>query len=189
MKNRIFIIIIIFIGFSSNLFAQQSCEVESSKIINAQIIDKNDIICIAKNSDKPYTIFYTLASWCAPCRLHFPDAFELQKSEKIDLFVVLVEAEKDPRVNNAINFIRSYSENIKFGILKDSFYGTKTKRRNSKFATEITPKHNELIEDYGKFILIDKNGNILYVTNWKDYNKDWKNSKKMLESKILPLIK
>lgn len=188
MKKNIYLLLLF---ISVSLFGQNisSCNLQKSDASDALKVDQNDLICLAKNSDKPYTVFYTMASWCAPCRLHFPDAVELEKTGKVNLFVVLVESEQDKRLVNAVNFIKSKSENVKFGVLKDEIYGTRTGQRNRKFATQITPQHNEMIDDYGKFILIDKGGNVLYVTNWKDYNKDWQNSKKMLENKILPLIK
>lgn len=188
MKQNIFLLLFL---ISISLSAQNAtvCNLQKSDASNALKVDQNDLICIAKNSDRPYTVFYTLASWCAPCRMHFPDAVELEKTGKVNLFVVLVESEQDKRLGNAINFIKSTSENVKFGVLKDEIYGTKTGKRNKKIAKEITPTHNEMIADYGKFILVDQGGTVLYVTNWKDYNKDWQNSKKMLENKILPLIK
>ena len=109
--------------------------------------------------------------------MHFPDAIDLEKTGKVNLFVILVESESDKRVVNAINFIKSYSKNVKYGVLKDEVYGTKTGKRNKKLVTQITPASFELIEDYGKFIVINKSGTILYVSNWKDYGKDWKNTK------------
>jgi len=63
--------------------------------------------------------------------------------------VVLVELEKDKRITNAINFIKSKSENIKFGVLNDEVYGTKTGKRNKQFITEMTPINNEVIEGCG----------------------------------------
>ncbi|WP_128414355.1 hypothetical protein [Chryseobacterium sp. Leaf394] len=187
--NKNIYLLLLFISVSLSGQNISNCNLQKSDASDALKFDRNDMICLAKNSDKPYTIFYTLASWCAPCRLHFPDAVELEKTGKVNLFVVLVESEEDKRLVNAINFIKSISENVKFGVLKDEIYGTRTGKRNKTLAIEITPQHNEMINDYGKFILIDRTGTILYVTNWKDYNKDWQNSKKMLENKILPLIK
>lgn len=181
----IFTFIITLNAYSQNT---DNCSIQKSETINVQIVDKDDIICIAKNSDKPFTVIYTLTSWCSPCRMHFPDAVDLEKTGKVNLFVVLVESEKDKRIINAIDFIQSASAGVKFGVLKDALYGTKTGKRNKKFATEITPENNELIDDYGKFILIDKSGKVLYVTNWKDYNKEWKDAKNMLQNKILPLL-
>ncbi len=185
--NLLFVLLI----FSLKINAQNSeiCNLQKSEFINAEKVENNDLICISKNSGKPYTIFYTLASWCAPCRMHFPDTLELEKTGKVNLYVVLVESEKDKRIINAINFIKSNSETIKFGVLKDEIYGTKTGKRNKKIATEMTPKNNELIDDYGKLILVDNSGKIIYTTSWKDYEGDVKNAKKMIENKILPLLK
>lgn len=166
-----------------------NCNIQNSEAIAAPKLDKEALICIAKNSNKPYTVFYTLASWCEPCRMHFPDALDLQKNGKVNLFVILVEAEKDPKIKNAISFIKSKSENVQFGVLNDEKYGIKVGKRNTKLATEITPNGSKVIDDFGKFILVDRSGQILYVTNYKDYDKDWKNSKQMLEKKIIPLLK
>lgn len=47
--------------------------------------------------------------------MYFPDALDLEKTGKVNLFVVLVEAEKDPKSKNAISFIKSKSENVQFG--------------------------------------------------------------------------
>lgn len=173
-----------------NCYSQDvdNCNIKKSDFINILKVDKDELICIAKNSDKPYTVFYTLASWCSPCRMHFPDAVELEKSGKVNLFVVLVQSEQDRQIGNAINFIQSVSPEVKFGVLNDDIYGQKTGKRNKKFAIEITPENNEMIDDYGKFILVDNTGQVLYVTNWKDYNKEWKDAKKMLQHTILPLI-
>ena len=183
-------LLIIFSIFSIKVSAQnfEVCNIQKSDFINVEKVEKSNLICIAKNSDKPYTIFYTLASWCSPCRMHFPDTMELEKTNKVNIYVVLVESEKDKRIMNAIDFIKSKSETVKYGVLKDEIYGTKTGKRNKKIATEMTPENNELIDDYGKLILVDKSGKIHYTTNWKDYEGDWKNAKKMIENKILPLI-
>ena len=162
---------------------------QKSDFIDALKVDRNDLICIAKNSSQPFTIFYTLTSWCSPCRMHFPDAVALEKSGKVNLFVVLVESEDDKKIIKAIDFIRSSYAEVQFGVLKNESYGSKTSKRNNKFVAEITPTSNEVIDDYGKFILVDNSGKIVYVTNYKDYDKDWKNSRKMIENKILPLIK
>ncbi|MFC3157331.1 hypothetical protein ACFOEQ_01470 [Chryseobacterium arachidis] len=106
-----------------------------------------------------------------------------------DVFVLLVEAEQDRRINSAINFIKNADEKVKYIVLKDELYGTKVGKRNKKFVAEITPSNFETIDDYSKIILMDKSGKTIYVSNWKDYNKDWKNSKKMYENKIIPLLK
>ena len=165
------------------------CEIKYSSTLNIQKVGKTDLICLAQNSEKPYTVFYTLASWCAPCRLHLPDAANLTSTGKVDLIIILVEPENDPNIHKAINFITSTDSTIRYVVLNNDQYGEKTKRRNQKLAEEMTESPNEVIDDYGKFILLNRDGQILYTTNWKDYNKDWKNSKKMLEQKILPLLK
>ncbi len=186
--KRLLISLSILLSFGIQAQNEQ-CHLQQSKFISATTVDKEDLICIAKNSQKPYTIFYTLASWCGPCRLHLPDTLDLEKTGMADVFVLLVEAEQDQRINSAISFIKNTDEKVKYVVLKDEVYGTKVGKRNRKFVSEITPSGFENIDDYSKVILMDKSGNTIYVSNWKDYNKDWKNSKKMYENKIIPLLK
>lgn len=176
--------------FSHNASAQilETDNIQKSEFIDAEKVDQQDLLRIAKNADKPYTIFYTFASWCGPCRMHFPDVLELEKTGKVAIYVILVESEKDKRIENAIHFLNSNPQPVNYGVLKDAVYGTKTGKRNKKIATEMTPKNKEVIDDYGKLILINKKGLIKYTTSWKDYEGDWKNSKKMIARKILPLL-
>lgn len=191
MHKNFIISKILFLSFVLSFgifFSQSKCNISKSTFIDVDKVDANDLICLAKNSEKPYTIFTTFASWCGPCRLHLPDFIDLKNRDNVDLYVVLVEAENDKRIANAIHFVKSIDANSKMLVLKNDVYGKK-KRRNEIFVKEITPKHNEMIADYGKVILIKNTGEILYVTNWKDYDKDWKNSQLMLEKKIIPLLK
>lgn len=166
-----------------------TCSVHESDILKVYLVDKDDLMCIARKSEKPYTIVYTLASWCVPCRMHLPDALDLQNNEKVNLFILLVESEQDIKVKNAISFVRTHSNTVDIGLLKDSIYGTKTKKRNKKFVIEMTTEGKEIIDDYGKFIVFNKSGDILKVTSWKDFNNDWKDSKTMIKNTIIPIVK
>lgn len=69
--------------------------------------------------------------------MYFPDALDLEKTEKVNLFVVLVEAEKDPKSKNAISFIKSKSENVQFGILNDEKYDSKAGKRSTKLQRKL----------------------------------------------------
>ena len=59
-----------------------------------------------------------------------------------------------------------------------------------KLLNEITPKNSEAIDDYSKYILLNNNGEVLRVTNWKDGKdeEDWKDDSKMLERILVPLV-
>lgn len=64
--KKLLVSLLILLSFGIHAQTEQ-CHLQQSKFISATTVDKEDLICIAKNSEKPYTIFYTLASWCAPC--------------------------------------------------------------------------------------------------------------------------
>lgn len=117
--------------FTINLNAQvyNSCEIIKSENFDIYRVEKKDLTCIAQNSEKPFTLIYTLAYWCGSCMIHFPDAFELGQTDKINLFVVLVDPEHDPYNINSIQFLNQHSENIAIGILKDEIYSKKVKKK------------------------------------------------------------
>ncbi|GAB0157263.1 hypothetical protein CHRYSEOSP005_25350 [Chryseobacterium sp. Alg-005] len=178
---------------STFLFSQQNdCGLKKSEHINVPAIDKNDLLCMAKNSGKPTTVFYTLASWCVPCIQHLPDALKLEKDFNTDVYVVLVEGEDDPRVQSAINRVKDRSENAKIVVLKNSVYQGGVKKRNKTFVTQITPPQFEAIPDFSKFIVVNHQGEVVMVTNWKDYKKlDKKNKEnvqQMLSHTVIPLL-
>ena len=54
---------------------------------------------------------------------------------------------------------------------------------------EITPKEFENIDCLSKYILIDKNGKVIMVTNWKDiYFDGIKDETKMIQKKTVSLL-
>lgn len=178
---------------STFLFSQQNdCSLKKSEHINVPAADKNDLLCISKNSGKPNTVFYTLASWCAPCIEHLPDALKLEKDFNTDVYVVLVEAEDDPWVQNAINRVKDRLEDAKMLVLKNSVYPGGVKKRNKTFVTQITPPEFETIPDFSKFIVINNQGDVVMVTNWKDYKKldkkNTENAQQMLSHTVIPLL-
>ncbi|MDR2238390.1 MAG: hypothetical protein LBE92_19870 [Chryseobacterium sp.] len=179
---------------SSLLFSQQeSCDLKKSEWIEAKTVDKNDILCVAKNSGKPNTVFYTLASWCVPCIQHLPDALALEKEYNTDVYVVLVEGEDDRKINNAIKIVKSRSEDAKILVLKNTAFPGGVKKRNRAFAEQMTPPQLEMIPDFSKFIVVNHQGEVKMVTNWKDYRKPDKktteNVQQMLAHTVIPLIK
>ncbi|WP_419868201.1 hypothetical protein [Chryseobacterium sp. CT-SW4] len=180
------------VGFLSS-GQQNSCNLQKSKIINLTAVDKSDLLCIAKSSDKPNTVFYTLASWCVPCIEHLPEALKLEKDYNTEVYVVLVEAEEDTRIKSAIKIVEKESQDAKMLVLKDSAYEGGVKKRNTTFVTEITPSQFEAIPDFSKFIVVNNQGEVVMVTNWKDYKKiDKKNLedvRQMLSHTVVPLLK
>ncbi|MBB4805055.1 thiol-disulfide isomerase/thioredoxin [Chryseobacterium defluvii] len=179
---------------SAFLFSQQTeCGLQKSEFIDFPTVDKESISCIAKNSEKKATVFYTLASWCVPCVKHLPDALQLEKDFNTDVYVVLVEAEDDERIKRAINIVKRASQDAKILVLKNSVYKGGVKKRNSAFVKQITPKQFETIPDFSKFIVLNNQGEVVMVTNWKDYKeidrKNRENVQQMLSHTVIPLLK
>nr|WP_314495670.1 hypothetical protein [uncultured Chryseobacterium sp.] len=185
-----FFYIIYFFLVSGFFTAQEKCEIIESTSLNIKKVDKEDLICIAKNSDQPITVFYTFASWCAPCRMHLLQALYLEKFFKTNVYIVLVEGESDRKIINGINYIEKYAPDAKMLVLKDAVYEGGVKKRNRQFVTDITPPQFENIADFSKFILINKEGQTVLVTNYKDNENDpdWKDAMPMIKRKIIPLL-
>ena len=170
-------------------FAQENCNLKFSKKSKIYAINTDDIKCIAKNSTKTNTLFFTFGVWCKPCRLHLPNAIQFSNDNNIDLYILLVEGEENEKTEEAIKYLKDIKNDIKIVILKDESYGTKRSEKNKKFIIEITPKEFEIVDDYSKYILINKNEKVLIITNWKDnIGNDWRDDSKMLKTKILPLL-
>ncbi len=67
---------------------------------------------------------------------------------------------------------------------------SKSSKKNKNFIKEITPSKFENIDDWSKYILIDNNGEVIMVTNYKDAeNDDWRDDSGLRERKLLPLVK
>lgn len=186
MKTGILICSLLITFLSS---AQVNCDLHFSKKEKIYAIDTKDIKCIAENSLKKNTLFFTFGIWCKPCRLHLPNAIQFSIENNIDFYVLLLEVEGDEKTKQAIDYLRGINEDIKIVILKDELYGLKRNEKNKKFVEEITPERFEVIDDYSKYILLNNKGEVLMVTNWKD-NKgnDWKDDKEMVKKRVLPLL-
>jgi thiol-disulfide isomerase/thioredoxin len=169
--------------------AQEIAKDNIGNRVNIISVDANSITAMAKKSDKKNTLFYTFGIWCEPCRLHLPYAVKLAKEYDLNFYVLLVDSkDSKDRVSMAVGFIREIDKDLKIAILSDEVYGTKVKKRNRKFVTEITPAQFENIDDFSKYILLDNTGKVIMVTNYKDNDGDWKDDKKMVEKKIVPLL-
>ena len=168
--------------------AQDACKLSASKSKEVPAADISDLTCIAKNSGTKNTLFFTFGVWCEPCRVHLPGAIQLAKEHNMDMYVVLLEKEDDKLVTQAVKYLKTVDKDLKVLVLKDAVYGDKRRKKNKKFVKDITPPQYENIDDYSKFILLDNSGKVLIVTNWKDYNGNWKDEGDMIKRKILPLL-
>ena len=183
-------VVIITILSGINLHGQVApCELLRSQYHNINIVDKDDFICISKNTTKNKTLIYTFAIWCKPCIVSLPEAIKLADDYNLDLYVLLIEKESDKRVKQAVDYLKDLRKDINYLVLKDAKYGLKSRAKYKKFLLEITPKEFENIDCLSKYILIDKNGKVIMVTNWKDiYFDGIKDETKMIQKKIVPLL-
>jgi len=181
--------ITVLLFFISTLVHSQSdsCGV-SKNSDNLYEINKNDIICLSKKSNK-VTLIYSFGIWCKPCIAHLPNVIKLKENFDLNLYILLIEKKESKNIKIAIDYLKKQSEDIKIIFLKDE-YGSNKSRSYKKFLTDITPPDFENINDMSKYILINKEGKVIMVTNYKDNidSKDWRDDSKMIEKKIIPLL-
>ncbi len=168
------------------------CKLTKSASQKIFTVDKDDIICLAKTSKKEKTLVYTFGTWCAPCLKHLPNAIKLARENDLEFYVLLTDKENSDRELTAIGFLKQIQEKINFEIkvlnLKDE--NGKPNKKYKQFLDEITPSEFENINDMSKYIILDKLGNVLMVTNWKDNREnDWEDDSKMIEKRIKPILK
>lgn len=153
------------------------------------VVDAASLPQVAKDSDKDYTLFYTFGIWCEPCRLHLPTAMKLAKDHDLNFYVLIVDEEGSDKTQRAITFLKEQDKDIQIAVLSNEAYGTRTKKRNKQFVKEITPAQFETIDDFSKYILLNSEGEVLIVTNYKDKKGgDWRDDSKMVQKKIVPLL-
>ena len=169
-------------------------------------MDVEETICLAQNSDKDITVFYTFADWCAPCKKKLPETIRLSEEYNVDFYVLLMEPESDSfSINRALSTINSYKK-LKTVIVSDSLYSannlkyvnkkrlieiraTKHREKYDNYVTQITPPEFENSADMSKFIVINKKGEVLLVTNYNDYkNAEGKDDESVCFQKVIKAI-
>ena len=190
MKSSKAVVILISLLNSVTSLAQSECNVSKSFYNDVTAVNYQDVICLSKKSTKEKTLFFTFGIWCAPCRHHLPNAIKLSQDYNLDFYVLLIEKENSEKTKQAIDYLQKIDKNIKILVLKDVSYGSKPGKKYEKFLNEITPTNFENIDDMSKYIIINNQGEIIMVTNWKD-NKgnDWKDDSKMIKNRIIPVLK
>ena len=121
-----------------------------------------------------------------------PNAIELAKNYNLDFYVLLVDKENSDKELAAIQYLSQTEENTNFKIkvvnLKDM--NGNPNKKYKQFLNEITPSSFENINDMSKYIILDKLGNVLMVTNWKDNKEnDWDDDSQMIQKRIVPVLK
>lgn len=172
-----------------SLFSQNNCNLKLNEIGSIPIVTSNDLKCIAKESINKNTIIYTFGIWCLPCKLHLQNAINLKKKYDVNVVILLIEKEKDRVITSTIDYLKNVDRDINIVLLND-FYGKRRSKKYRKFLKEITPERFENLDGMSKYIVLNKAGEIIMVTTWKDNRKyDWEDDSKMIEEKIIPLIK
>jgi thiol-disulfide isomerase/thioredoxin len=189
MAKKFIVFSIFSICFSNLLFSQNPCDLQKSSFYDLNTVDVEQIKCLAQNSDKDFTVFYTFAAWCGPCRKNLPDAINFSKEQNIDFYVLLMDRENDSYVKRAINYLDKIETKQKVVILSDSLYppnlrnkkekkivlvdfGIQNRKKYTNFIEKITPPQFETIDDMSKYIILNKEGKVIFVSNYKDYKNE-----------------
>jgi len=151
-------------------------------------VNKTDVLCLSKHSEKPMLI-YTFGIWCKPCIAHLPNVLKLRDDYDLNLYILPIEKKDSKNAKIAIDYLTKQGENIQIIFIKDE-YGNSKNRRYKNFLKDITPSNFENINDLSKYILINNEGEVIMVTNYKDNldNDNWKDDRKMIVKKIIPLL-
>ena len=173
------------------------CNLEKNALGNAYLVDAEDIRCLARSSEKDISMFYTFAEWCKPCLKHIPALVPFVIENELDFYIILIDRENNFRVEWAEILLKQYEQEIrdryqedfsfKLYVLKDE--NGRPRKKYNKFLTEITPPQFEVIGDMGKHIVMNKSGEVLLVTSYKDNpeNAEDKNSH-ILNEVIRPVL-
>lgn len=183
----IFVLLLFFFSYSFSQKKEfQYLEKGTSGIIKVNV---EDVRILSVETDKKNTILYSFGIWCAPCREHLKNALNITKEYSVNLYILLIEAENDPIVKKTVDYLIGFAPNVNILILKDE-YGNRRNRKYKRFLKEITPDEFENLNGMSKYIVLDKQGEIIMITTWKDnVGNDWKDDSKMLREKVLPLLK
>ena len=175
-------------AFSQNeVIDDEECHLIKSASGKIYTVDSHDILCLARTSKKEKTLVFTFGRWCKSCRIDLPSVIKLVKEYNLEFYVLLTDEENSYGEKAALEYL-DYMKNlhrIEFEtfILRDEDGSQNLKYL--RFLRRITPDNFENHNGMSKHILIDKSGEVLMVTNWKD-SKKYKS--KLIEEKIIPLL-
>ncbi|MEC5173311.1 MULTISPECIES: thioredoxin family protein [Chryseobacterium] len=180
--------ILIGILFLQNVLAQEEkCGLQKSEF-NIYKVNAEDVKCLAKNSDKRNTIFFTFARWCTPCLYHLPNFKKIEEFYSVDSYVLLIDNEGSNMTKLAVDYVLEGYPNAKIVVLKDK--EKKNGRKYKDFLKEITPSQSELVTDMSKYIVLNTSGEVQLVTSWKDNKEypEWKDDSSTIKRIVLPLL-
>jgi thiol-disulfide isomerase/thioredoxin len=183
------LIIILFANFSL-LFSQvNNCNLESTYFEDLKRVDVDAVKCLAKNSEKPNTLFLVFARWCEPCMWHLPTFMSIEKEYNVDLYVLLIDVENSQMTELSKDYVWERYPSAKVVVLKDFPKRGKGKKYKD-FINAISPPEFEKLYDMSKYFVLDNKGDVVLVTSWKDSkgDPDWKDDRPMVKRLVLPLL-
>ena len=207
MKTNLCVSLLCLFSFFEINAQTEKCNLEKSSYSELFTVDVEKTICLAQNSDKDITVFYTYADWCSPCKKKFPETIKLLEEYNIDFYVLLMEPESENfYISRALSTINSYNKQLKTVIISDSLYSannlkyvnkkrlieiraTRHREKYANYVTQITPPEFEDSDNMSKFIVINKKGEVLLVTNYKDSkNAEGKDDDSVCFQKVIKAI-
>jgi thiol-disulfide isomerase/thioredoxin len=189
LKYHSVLLCICYFIVQTSLAQRSNCLSQKSKSELIYTVNSEEVICLAKSSLREKTLVFSFGIWCAPCIKHLPNAIELSKKYNLQFLVLLIDEEGSKRELSAISYLEKAISEVEFQtlILKD--LNGKPKKKYKHFLNSITPAEFENISGMSKYILINNEGKVLMVTNWKDNRENkWDDDSKMIQQKLVPLL-
>lgn len=153
-------------------------------------VDAEQVRCLARNSERDLTMFYTFADWCTYCKKSLPEVVGLAEKYGTELYLLLVDEEDETyySIDRTIAMLDTvYHNTLKAVIITDSLYTPRTVRKlnapirkiidikgksarekYSRFLKDISP--NEETAGMGKLIVLDRQGEVLGICE-RDYDR------------------
>lgn len=183
-----FLVLLSLLVFSSNAYCQSNNQnLAKNNIYEPFYFNISDLKILATNTKYKNLIIYTFSNSCSPCIYHLQNAIDFSTANNLDLYILLVE-DKIDRIQNSIAYLRKKKRDVKILLIK-------TDNKNSlnhnykKILKELTPTQFENLNDLSKYIVFNKLGEVIMVTNWKDNKKnDWRSDSTITKEKILPIL-
>lgn len=165
--------------------AQSDCNLAKSTYSSLFAVTHDDIICMAKNSEKDISLFYSFTAHCSPCRDELPKIIKTAQEYDLDFHILLIINEwKTSDINRSIEFAQTIDSTLNYLILSDSLLtkrnrtqkkitfietNLKEKQKYKSFLEAINPPElGDVDGGLGKCILINKEGKVLWITNLRD---------------------
>lgn len=142
-------------------------------------------------SGNNFSMIYTYTDWCAPCVKEFPIIINFCNENKIKLYVMVLS--KDGNVD-LVKFSEKFKKKYNYN---DTLYNFKyfpeliknvNKKSNYKnyqtfIKVLLEDKYNvDIVYGSNDLFLTDKKANIIYIPEILDYDRNFKEIKKIIEN-------